>query len=269
MYKKKQVHPAVMAVWASVVAAGFLLPAFPVLGTGGTFSLSNILSPLSGIFFGPLAGALCSAVGGFIGSLIAPHTAWMGLGTFIITTTTAFTAGCIAWGKWPIVSIKGNGNFIINGAIVVYIIGTILWLTQEIGRSIISFPIIFYGLGFTVTIAGVIFTGRMFNSKNRFIKFPAIWICAFGGLVGGATVGNFFSLVLYKIPRDVWTVLTITAPVERAIFAAGAMLVGVPLLAGLNKIGIYAGPQEYKEKIKTEIVTIGHEDCKKEITSEN
>jgi hypothetical protein len=36
----------------------------------------------------------------------------------------------------------------------------------------------------------------------------------------------------------------ITAPIERAIFAFAAMLVGVPLLAGLNKIGIFVGPQE-------------------------
>ena len=117
---KNSLHPAVVAVWAAVVAAGHLLPAIPILGTGSTFSLASSLSPLSGIFFGPIAGALCSAAGGFIGNLIAPHTAWMGLGTFILGTITAFTSGCIAWGKWPPVAISGSGNFIINGGIIVY-----------------------------------------------------------------------------------------------------------------------------------------------------
>jgi hypothetical protein len=89
---------------------------------------------------------------------------------------------------------------------------------------------------------GIIFTGRMFASKKRLLQFPAIWFCAFGGLVGGATVGNFFSLVLYKLPRAIWAGLTVIAPAERALFATGAMLIGAPLLAGLNKIGIFAGP---------------------------
>jgi hypothetical protein len=241
------VHPAVISVWAAVIALGHLLPAFPIWGTGGTFSLSTVLYPLSGVFFGPLAGALCSAAGGFLGSLIAPHTAWMGLGTFIVGTTTAFTTGCIAWGKWPPVAVSSAGNFIINGGIVVYITGTILWFTQEIGRSVIRLPLIFYGLGFVVMIIAVIFSRRMFASKNRWVKFPAIWLCAFSGLVGGATVGNFFSLVLYKQPKEVWAVLAIASPVERAIFASAAMLVGAPLLSGLNKIGIFTGPQNEKE----------------------
>jgi len=242
------IHPALVAVWAAIVAAGHFLPTIPIWGTGGTFSLSSALSPLSGIFFGPVAGALCSAVGGFIGSLIAPHTAWMGLGTFIIGTVTAFTSGCIAWGKWPPVAISGDGHFIINGGIIVYIVGTILWFTQEIGRTVIGFPSVYYGLGFIVMIAGILFAHRMLKSPKRLLKFPAIWMCAFAGLIGGATVGNFFSLVLYKQPKEIWTALTIIAPIERAVFALGAMLVGVPLLAGLNKIGIFVGPYDEEEE---------------------
>ncbi|MCL2243934.1 MAG: hypothetical protein FWC03_05620 [Treponema sp.] len=238
------IHPAIIAVWAAIVAAGHFLPTIPILGTGSVFSLTSALSPLSGIFFGPAAGALCSAAGGFIGSLAAPHTAWMGLGTFIIGTTTAFTSGCIAWGKWPAITISGNGNFIFNGGIIVYTAGTVLWFTQETGRSVILFPIIFYGLGFIAMTAGILFAGKMFASRSRLLKFPAIWLCAFGGLIGGATIGNFFSLVLYKLPGEIWTALVIVSPIERAIFALGAMLIGVPLLTGLNKIGIFVGPQE-------------------------
>jgi len=237
------VHPAVIAVWAAVTAIGSMLPAFPIMGIGSAFSLTAALSPLSGIFFGPIAGALCSAAGGFVGSLIAPHTAWLGMGTFIIGTVTAFTSGCIAWGSWPVVSVNGNGSFIVNGGIIVYIIGTILWFSQEIGRSIISYPLIFYGLGFAALVIGSVFAGKMFSEPSRkLFKFPAIWLCAFGGLIGGATVGNFFSLVLYKLPRELWAALTIISPVERAIFSVGAMLIGVPLHVGLSKIGIFTGP---------------------------
>ena len=237
------IHPAVAAVWAAAIAAVHTLPVFPILGTGGTFSMSSVLIPLSGIFFGPIAGALCSAAGGFLGSLIAPHTAWIGLGTFIIGTTTAFTSGCIAWGKWPPVAV---------GGILVYVIGTVLWFTQEIGRSIFIYPLVYYGLGFISLIAGIILAPRFFFSSKRLLKFPAIWLCAFGGLIGGATVGNFFSLVLYKLPKEFWATLIIISPVERAVFATGAMLVGTPLLYGLNKIGIFVGPQSEEEFTKND-----------------
>jgi hypothetical protein len=246
---KKQViggiHPAVIAVWAAVTAIGYMLPTIPIMGTGSSFSLTTALAPLSGIFFGPIAGALCSAAGGFVGSLIAPHTAWMGMGTFIIGTVTAFTSGCIAWGSWPVVSVNGNGSFIVNGGIIVYIAGTILWFTQEIGRSIIRYPLIFYGLGFIALVTGSIFAGKMLSdSSKKILKFPAFWLCAFGGLVGGATVGNFFSLVLYKLPRELWMALTIISPIERAVFSLCAALIGVPLYTGLSKIGIVAGPRQ-------------------------
>jgi len=238
----KKFHPALVAVWASVTALGHILPTIPIIGTGSTFSLSSALYPLSGIFFGPLAGSLCSAAGGFLGSLIAPHTAWLGPGTFVIGTTTAFTTGCIAWGRGSPVSVNENGSFVINGAIIVYIIGTILWFTQEIGRSFFIFPLVYYGLGFIALVTGSIFSVKMYAGEKKVLLFPAVWICAFGGMIGGASIGNFLSLVLYRQPKEIWAALTIAAPVERAIFAAGAALIGVPLLAGMNKMGILTGP---------------------------
>ena len=237
-----KVHPALIAAWAAIVAAGHILPTIPIMGTGGTFSLTAALSPLSGILFGPLTGALCSAAGGFIGNLIAPHTAWLGMGTFIIGTTVAFTSGCIAWGRWPLVKVNQSGHFIINGGIIVYIIGCILWFTQETGRNIIIFPLVYYGAGFIALVIGSFVSGKAFSGNNRVLKFPALWLSAFGGLIGGATVGNFFTLLLFKIPRETWLYLTIASPLERALFAAGAMLIGAPLLAGLPKIGIMVGP---------------------------
>jgi hypothetical protein len=256
------VHPAVIAVWAALVAAGHVIPSIPMLGTGSTFSVSAALSPLSGIFFGPIAGALCSAAGGLVGSLIAPHTAWMGIWTFIIGTTTAFTSGCIAWGRPPLVWLNNSGNFIISGGIIVYITGTILWFTQETGRGLILFPLVYYGAGFLVMIAGSLFANRMFISPKKAFKFPALWLCAFGGMVGGATVGNFFSLLLYEMPRETWIYLTVAAPLERAVFATGAMLIGAPLLAGLPKIAVFVGPQSGEEVLPESDAAAGISDEK-------
>jgi hypothetical protein len=237
-----RIHPAVIAVWAALVSASHIIPSVPMLGTGSNFSFAAALSPLSGIFFGPIAGALCSAAGGFIGSLIAPHTAWLGLGTFIIGTVTAFTAGCIAWSDWPPVSISQRGALVVNGGIIVYLAGVLLWFSQETGRSLILFPLVYYGAGFTALIVGSILAGRILAGKRHALKFIAVWLCAFGGMTGGAAIGNFFSLVLYKLPRVTWVYLMVAAPIERAVFSLGAALIGVPLLAALPKVGIQVGP---------------------------
>jgi len=43
-------HPAVIAVWAALIAVVTLVPAFPIIGTGATFSVNAALIPLAGIF---------------------------------------------------------------------------------------------------------------------------------------------------------------------------------------------------------------------------
>jgi hypothetical protein len=244
MAQPVKIHPAVIAVWASLVAAAHIIPGVPIIGAGSPFTLAVALYPLSGVFFGPLAGALCSAAGGFIGSLIAPHTAWIGPFTFIIGTTAAFTTGCIAWGNWPLITINRRGSFVINGGIIVYLIGTLLWFSQEIGRNVPIFPIVYYSAGFAALILGSIVAGKILAEKNQALKFPILWLCAFGGMIGGATIGNFFSLILLRLPRENWLLLTAQAPIERLIFSFGAAIIGTPLLIGLAKIGIFVGPQE-------------------------
>jgi hypothetical protein len=223
-----------------------------MFGAGSTFSLSAVLGPLSGILFGPRAGALCSAAGGFVGSLIAPHTAWLGLGTFIIGTVIAWTSGCIAWGSPRIVSVDQNGSLVISGGLIVYALGTLLWFSQEAGRNLPLFPAIYYGLGFIAFLLGSIFSRSWLTGERKIFRFIALWLCAFGGLIGGAGIGNFFFLLLYQLPREVWQSLILISPLERAVFALGAAIIGGPLLAGLPKIGLFVGPGWEKEESEGE-----------------
>jgi len=240
-------HPALIAVWAAVTAAAQAIPTVPMLGTGSSFSFAAALTPLAGIFFGPIYGALCAAAGGFVGSLLAPHTAWMGPATFVIGTVTAFTTGCIAWGGWPPAKINRKGSFVINGGIIVYVLGTALWFSHETGRSLARFPLVFYGAGLVALLLGSAFAPGMLTGKSRALKFPALMLCAFGGMAGGASVGNFFSLVLFDLPRELWAMLTFVAPLERLAFSVGTAAIGLPLLASLPKAGIHVGPQPARE----------------------
>jgi len=245
-------HAALIAVWAAATAAAQMIPTIPMLGTGRAFSLAAALTPLAGVFFGPIYGALCAAVGGFAGSFLAPLTAWLGPWTFVPGMVTAFTAGCIAWGGWPPVRISQRGSFVVNGGIVALILGTALWLSHETGRSVLRLPAVFYGAGLAALIAGSMFARRALAGKRSAPKFPALALCAFGGMAGGAGVGNFFGLALFDHPREMWMALAFLAPLERIAFSIGSALIGLPLLASLPKIGVFIGPQEEPEGAEAE-----------------
>lgn len=223
-------HPAVLAVWAAIIAVAHMLPSIPLLGTGGTFSVSSALVPLAGVFFGPIGGAICAAIGNFIGQILAPHTAWMGIATFTIGTLNAFMSGCVSKGKWP-------------WAVGITVIGTILWFSHEIGRQAPLFAIVFYGLGIIMAIIGGTFGSKMIKEDKFAKKFAAIWLASFAGMVGAASIANYFSLVVYQLPATLWNVLVPISPIERTIFSIGAAIIGVPLLIGLPKVGIFVGPE--------------------------
>lgn len=203
------VHPAVISVWAALIAAAHLLPAVTLVGTGGTMSVSTMLLPLAGIFFGPVPGALCAAIGQFIGFLIAPSGAWLGMATWLIGTCTAFTAGCISRGKWYI-------------SIPMAVLGFVLWATHPIGQKAMIFAYVFYGYGLLCNILGCFFANKAFlgtlfpKIENPAVKvlFKAIsiFLCGVGGLVVSASLANYATLHLMGTPAITWRLLT---PVSR------------------------------------------------------
>ncbi|MPM53863.1 hypothetical protein SDC9_100633 [bioreactor metagenome] len=230
--KKKalSVHPAVLAVWSAVLAVASLLPSIPIIGLGSSFSVSTGLYPLAGMFFGPIPGAVCAAIGAALGMLIAPHTAWMGMATFLIGTVSAFAAGCVSRGK----------TFVIPVGILAVCGG--LWFTFEIGRAAPMFPVVFYGFGVLACVAGGFLAKKNLTGGNMALKIVSVWLCAVAGMVTTASWANLVTLVLFQTPATVWNVLVFTSPVERACFAVGTTIIGVPLLVGLPKTGIAVGP---------------------------
>lgn len=242
MAKKRKlfgnVHPAVIAVWAALIASAHLLPAVVLIGVGGTMSVSTALLPLAGIFFGPLAGMICAAIGQFIGFLIAPSGAWLGMFTWLIGTCTATIAGLLSWGYG-------------YAALPVLGLGIVLWFTQKIGRSAWLFAAVFGGYGAVCMILATFFAKRFLMSRNVLLKAIAIFLCGVAGMVTAAMLANFASLVLFKTPAISWKMLVPVSPVERTMFSLAAMIVGVPLLIGLPKIGIFVGPQP-KEELEEE-----------------
>ncbi len=241
--KKKNVlisaHPAVIAVWAALLAAASLLPAFPVFGTGTTFNIANCLTPLAGIFFGPITGAIAAGVGGFIGQLIAPHTVMFGPLQFTIAILGAMASGFAMQRKW----------FVSLGIITLF--GSI-WYLFPLGREAWPIPLL-YLLGYIFIFIGWLI-GRKEDpllSPNKARMSLGIFCCAVAGIVVTQAMGNLWALIFFRLPAAIWYTTLVIAPIERSLFAFGAMIIGTPLLIGLVKIGIPVGPIIYQKEEDT------------------
>lgn len=232
--KKKSVlisaHPAVIAVWAALMAAASLLPAFPVFGTGTTFNIANCLTPLAGIFFGPITGAIAAGVGGFIGQLIAPHTVLFGPLQFTIAILGAMASGFAMQRKWWV----SLGLITLFGGV---------WYILPGGREAWPIPLL-YLLGYIFIAIGW-WIGRKEDpllSPNKARMSLGIFCCSVAGIVVTQAMGNLWAMIFFRLPAAIWYTTLVIAPIERAMFSFGAMIIGTPLLIGLVKIGIPVGP---------------------------
>jgi hypothetical protein len=238
--KKKSVlisaHPAVIAVWAALMAAASLLPAFPIIGTGATFNIANSLTPLAGIFFGPWVGAIAAGVGAFIGQLIAPHTVLFGPLQFTIAMVGAMCAGLAMQRKW------------LYPLLVILALGAIWYLLPK-GRGAWATPLL-YILGYVFIAVGW-WISRKDNplvSTKRARMALGILCCSVAGIVATQAMGNLWALIFFQLPPAIWFTVLAIAPIERLAFSIGAMIIGTPLLIGLPKIGIPVGPMIYEKE---------------------
>jgi uncharacterized membrane protein len=238
--KKKSVlltaHPAVIAVWAALMAAASLLPAFPIVGTGATFNIANCLTPLAGIFFGPIAGAIAAGVGGFIGQLIAPHTVLFGPLQFTIAIMGALASGFAMQRKWLVPFL------------IITVFGGVWYLIPN-GRGAWATPFL-YIVGYVAILVGWLLSRKenALLSSNKAKMAVAILCASAAGIVVTQAMGNLWALIFFQLPPAIWFTVLPIAPVERIFFSIGAMIIGTPLLIGLPKIGIPVGPMIYQKE---------------------
>jgi len=236
MKKKKFVttHPAIIAVWAALIAVASLLPAFPLIGgTGGTFSLGNALTPLSGILFGPFAGAIASGIGAFLGQLLAPNTVIFGPLQFALPFLGALIAGFAMQKKWYL-------------ALAMYVINVIAFLLLRSDAFVFHF--IVYAPQLIAILFGWFVAKDWISSPNRAKILVAVFCCALAGTQVEQGIGNVWAILLFGLPKEVFYSVMPIAPIERSLFALGSAIIGTPLLIGLPKISIPVGPALEEEE---------------------
>lgn len=226
---KRKIHFATMTVWAALMAAAAMLPSFPVLGGSGTFSISYTLAPLAGIMFGPIPGALSALIGDFIGTLIAPHTANVGIFTCLTGASNALAAGYIC-----------RKNF--KPAVLIIALEIVYWLSFPAAREAWIYTITVWVVGIVMAVVGGVLGARLMEKDNVLVKAVGMYLCIYPCYIVAQAVNCVFVMILMELPADLLKLLAVTVPLERLLFTLGAVIIGIPLLLGLPKIGIFVGP---------------------------
>jgi uncharacterized membrane protein len=231
-------HPAVIAVWAALIAVATLLPAIPVIGTGATFSVGDALVPLAGILFGPVPGAICAGIGAFIGQLIAPHTVIFGPLSFFIPMLGALCAGFAMQKKW----------YVPLGVILLF---GLAWYLFPMGRTVWYAPLAYYSIGIIASLLLAVWP-TWIASEQRGRMFVGVFLTALAGAIVTHSFGNVWAMIMFQLPKEVWIAVLGIAPLQRISFALGSAIVGTPLLVGLPKIGVVVGQMMYEEEEEEE-----------------
>jgi uncharacterized membrane protein len=236
---------AAIAIFAALYAALRIIPTVPMIGTGATFHLSDILAPLFGILLGPYVGGISIIIGTFAAIGLGTPAPFFGL-DFLPAFVVAVSLGFLVRRKWlPVVILNAvllvayavnplTSNFINTPW------GTVPYLWMHIA----AFLVLVSPLGRKA--------GKWIGSAKTPMITAGFVILAFvGTMMQHLTGGILYEVVLGQITHTVpasaysgiWNIVFYIYPWERLALIAGAVLVGVPVTRALSK---YLFPTETK-----------------------
>lgn len=228
---------AYVIVLAAVVTALSFIPFSLILGSGGSFPLSQGVLGLVGWVLGPIAGAVSSAVGALLGILLAPHTAGPLPVMRVLTYGFAsFAAGAMAAGKnrqaWWIPSA------VISGAALAYLAYRAIIL-NGVGAGVVL-AVTF--VNWSALLLFVLPTRKLVSLWLRSSKLPQVMLgLALGTWMIYGLIHVIQSAIIYHLqnyPAEVWVTLIPIIPLENLVRAAVGVVIGSGVIAGLRAIGL-------------------------------
>lgn len=228
---------AAIAIFSALYAALRIIPTVPMIGTGATFHLSDILAPLFGILLGPYVGGISIIIGTFAAIGLGTPAPFLGL-DFLPAFVVAISLGFLVKGKWlPAVILNAllligyafdpfTSNFIVTPW------GTFPYLWMHIAAFIVLISPLGHKAGqwvkssktslITAGFAVLAFAGTMMQHLT-------------GGLVYETVLGNIIGSVDKAGFTNTWNFVFYIYPWERLALIIGAIIVGVPVTRILMK----------------------------------
>jgi hypothetical protein len=227
---------AFIAVFSALYAALRIVPTVPMIGTGATFHLSDILAPLYGILLGPYLGGLSIIIGTFAAIGLGTPAPFLGL-DFFPAFVVAVSLGFLVKGKWLHVVILNAlllvlyafDPFTVNFIVTPW--GTVPYLWMHIA----AFIVLLSPLGHKA--------GQWVKSSKSILVTSGFVILAFvgtmmqhltGGLIYETVFGNIGSMTKASFATT-WNIVFYIYPWERQALIVGAVLIGVPVTKALKK----------------------------------
>lgn len=228
---------AYVVVLAAVVTALSFIPFSLILGSGGSFPLSQGVLGLVGWVLGPVAGAVSSGIGALIGIFLAPHTA----------------------GPVPVMRLVGSAYASFAAGAMLGGTKRRYWWVPVAGYALVSFA---YFIGRAVLLNGVSLQVAL---ATTFVDWSAIllfilptrkllagWLHSsrLPRMMLGLGLGTWMvyglahvtqSAVIYHLqnyPEEVWLTLIPIIPFENLIRSAIGVVIGSGVIAGLRAIGL-------------------------------
>ncbi len=219
---------AAIAIFSALYAALRIIPTVPMIGTGATFHLSDILAPLFGILLGPYVGGISIIIGTFAAIGLGTPAPFFGL-DFLPAFVVAFSSGFLVRGKWlPVVILNAAMlvGYAVNPLTANFITtpwGTVPYLWMHI----LAFIILISPLGHKA--------GKWVKEINppEKVKRNKGYIAYLAGGLAGLTVGIIL-LVLALLMSEPFDVLSL----KTACAAVGTVSIILSVTVLVNKLKI-------------------------------
>ena len=228
---------AITAIFSALYAALRIIPTVPMVGTGASFSLSDMIVPLYGILLGPYVGGASIVIGTFAAFGMGKAPVFLGL-DFLPALVNAMALGFLVRRKWwPVVVL----NAIL---LVVFVLNplTLNFVNTPFG----SFPFVWLHVAAFVVLISPLGrkAAQWVDTLKPTLATAGLAILAFAGTMMQHLTGNIlFEVVLGQIARTMeigayairWNAIFYLYPWERLALVLLAVLIGVPAIRVLKK----------------------------------
>jgi hypothetical protein len=210
-----------------------LFPVSAYIGVSSFLTFREILSPLAGMLFGPLAGGFSMVIGNFVDFAFGRPVAFDFL-DFVPDTVSAVVAGLVFTGRWRL-------------ALALPLILVLWYSLDPLSANIVQvggLMVPFYWMHLlSVLVMGIAFTlekGGRLNRMNPLFVGATVFVSTMSGHIAGSIM---FENVLVRINGVLtagaiagnWRFIFFAYPPERILFTVLGTIVAVPVLRSLSR----------------------------------
>jgi len=218
---------ALIAILASLYAAGTYLPGFPIIGVeGSSIKIVRSLEMIYGLILGPIYGSFASFLGALTGSILVGSS--VGLILTPLAIVSGGVSGCL--GRKRVIGIPGWViSAIISGAIILG------WLISP-STNFLPQYIIPHSAALLLIL---LFRGKttdLLQSSDRRKMVLGVLVCSTAGTMSGHLLGGLIFCNFLGLSPLVNIAVLPTALLERTVIIIISTIVGTPLLSVVRRL---------------------------------